>query len=177
MNAIQVTPIAVVHTPFADSIGMPLQTVSARGIKATIEVFPDFVEGLRDLDGFSHLWLFSYLHVNTTYKMQVMPFLDTQPRGVFATRSPRRPNFIGLSLVRLLAIDQAILHIEDIDLLDGTPLLDIKPYLPQFDNHNFADHESQPDNGANFKVRIGWFDGRIQNVFTTFADDRMKPKE
>jgi tRNA-Thr(GGU) m(6)t(6)A37 methyltransferase TsaA len=149
---------------------MPLQTVASKGVQATIELYPEYVEGLGDVAGFSHLWLLSYLHANSDYKLQVTPFLDNQPRGVFATRSPRRPNSIGLSLVRLIAVEHNILHIEDVDLLDGTPLLDIKPYLPQFDHHNAAEGDPTFADG----VRIGWFAGRVEKVYSTRAHDRMK---
>lgn len=175
MNAISLTPIGVIHTPFVDTVGMPLQTVSAKGVLGTIELFPDFVGGVQDLDGFSHLWLFSYLHQSAPYTLQVTPFLDNQPRGVFATRSPRRPNSIGLSLVRLIAVEGNLLHIQDIDLLDGTPLLDIKPYLPHFDSHNFDPPQPiAPAPDSEDVLRIGWFAGRVENVHNTRADDRMK---
>jgi tRNA-Thr(GGU) m(6)t(6)A37 methyltransferase TsaA len=158
---INYTPIGVVHSPFTSLAGMPLQTIAAQGIAGSIEIAPAFREGLADLDGFSHLILLTHLHHMSGYALSVTPYLDDQPRGIFATRSPRRPNPIGLSVVRLLAIDEEArtLLIEDVDLADGTPLLDLKPYVPAFD--------------ARATERIGWFAGRLDRLHTTRADDRF----
>jgi tRNA-Thr(GGU) m(6)t(6)A37 methyltransferase TsaA len=138
---------------------MPLQTVAARGIRGSVEVEPTYSEGLRDLAGFSHLILLTHLHRMSGYSLEVTPYLDDQPHGIFATRSPRRPNPIGLSVVRLIAIHDATLLIEDVDLLDGTPLLDLKPYVPAFDAH--------------VTERIGWFTGHIACVHTRRSDERF----
>jgi len=126
-------PIGVIHSPFTDIKGMPIQPTGASGIQGTVEVFPEFAEGLEDLEGFSHIILLYHFHRVQGTKLVVTPFMDSQPHGVFATRAPKRPNPIGLSIVRLLGIEQNILHIENVDILDGTPLLDIKPYVPEFD--------------------------------------------
>lgn len=160
LEPIAYMPIGVVHSPFTTQAGMPLQTVAAQGVAGTVELDPAFADGLKDLDGFSHLWLLVHLHQINGYALHVTPYLDDQRRGVFATRSPRRPNPIGLSLVRLVRIDGTTLHIEDIDLLDGTLVLDIKPFVPQFDNRETE--------------QIGWFANRIQNVHTVRADDRFR---
>jgi len=132
---IEYRPIGVVHSPFKKRDGMPIQPAGAAGVRGTVEVFPGYEEGLRDLDGFSHIFIICHLHKSAGYTLRVIPFLDTVERGVFATRAPRRPNSIGLSVVRLLRREEGILHVENLDILDGTPLLDIKPYVPAFDVH------------------------------------------
>jgi tRNA-Thr(GGU) m(6)t(6)A37 methyltransferase TsaA len=154
---IRYEPIGVVHSPFTRIEGTPIQPSRAEGARATVEIFPKFAEGLRDLDGFSHIFLLCHLHLSTTWQPMVIPFLDTELRGLFATRAPRRPNPIGLSVVRLLAVDGAVLSIEDIDLVDGTPVLDIKPYVGEFDDRE--------------DVRIGWLASARKRL--NRADDRF----
>ena len=132
MDPIVFSPIAVVHSPYTQIAGMPIQTVAAQGVAGTVVVDSAYAPGLKDIDGFSHLWLVVYLHRIEGYALEVTPFMDDKPHGIFATRSPRRPNPIGLSLVRLLSVEGNTLHIEDVDLLDGTPVLDIKPVLKGF---------------------------------------------
>jgi tRNA-Thr(GGU) m(6)t(6)A37 methyltransferase TsaA len=127
-------PIGVIHSPFHEVAGMPIQPSAAGGAQGTVEVLAEFARGLKDLDGFSHIILLYHFHQVTETRLVVTPFLDTQPRGVFATRAPVRPNPIGLSIVRLLRREQNVLHVENVDILDGTPLLDIKPYVPVFDH-------------------------------------------
>jgi tRNA (adenine37-N6)-methyltransferase len=122
-------PIGIVRSPFTTLEGMPLQTVAAQGVRGSVEVEPAYAEGLKDLAAFSHLILLTHLHQISGYALEVTPYLDDQPHGLFATRSPRRPNPIGLSVVPLVAIHDATLAIEDVDLLDGTPVLDLKPLL------------------------------------------------
>jgi tRNA-Thr(GGU) m(6)t(6)A37 methyltransferase TsaA len=139
METIVFTPIGVIHSPFADIEGMPIQPSGAAAVDGTVTVFPAFREGLRDLEGFSHIMLFYHFHAARGYQLQVVPFLDTTSRGVFATRAPRRPNAIGFSIVRLRRIRDGELHVSRVDILDGTPLLDIKPYVPAFDAHPDAD--------------------------------------
>ena len=156
---IEYRPIGVIHTPFNSLAGMPIQPAGATSVCGEVDVFPEYAEGLRDLDGFSHVVLLYHLHKVAEPKLVVTPFLDTQTRGVFATRSPARPNPIGLSVVKLLKMKGHTLRVENIDILDGTPLLDIKPYVPEFDHHP-AD-------------RVGWLEqakGRVQNKK---ADDRF----
>ena len=101
---IEYQPIGLVHSPFEDIEGIPIQPSRARGVRGTVEVFQAFVDGLSDLNGFSHIILLYHLHKSTSYRLKVIPFLDTQPRGLFATRAPKRPNSIGLSVVRLLEV-------------------------------------------------------------------------
>lgn len=117
---------------------MPIQPVGAKGVKATIELKNEFIDGLKDLEQFSHIILLYHFHQSEGYKLKVTPFMDTEERGLFSTRAPRRPNGIGMSIVRLIEIENNILHIEDVDILDGTPLLDIKPFFSQFDNREEA---------------------------------------
>lgn len=149
---IEYQKIGLIHSPFKNIREMPIQSVGASGIKGIVEVFPAFTEGLKDVEGFSHIILLYHFHQIKESMLLVTPFLDSQPRGVFATRAPKRPNPIGLSVVKLDGIEGNILHVENVDILDGTPLLDIKPYVPEFDNHP-AD-------------RVGWLEkakGRVRN--------------
>ena len=138
---------------------MPIQPSGAKGIKGTVELMPEYAEGLQDLEGFSHVILIYHLHLSTGFSLKVKPFLDDQLRGVFATRAPQRPNPIGLSVVRLKEIKGNILHIEDIDIVDGTPLLDIKPYVPEFDVQE--------------TVRIGWLSEKIGKASRERSDGRF----
>ena len=126
-------PLGVIHSPFTDRSQTPTQSWRSQAV-GQVEVYPEFVEGLKDVEEFSHLYLLFAFHRSTGYSLRVIPHRDTQLRGLFATRSPRRPNPIGLSLVRLLSRDNNVLHIEGVDVLDGTPLLDIKPFIPDFDS-------------------------------------------
>jgi tRNA-Thr(GGU) m(6)t(6)A37 methyltransferase TsaA len=153
-------PIGVIHSPFKDIEGMPIQPTGAINSRGRIEILPEFVAGLKDLAGFSHIILLYHFHQVQASQLIVTPFLDAQPRGVFATRAPKRPNPIGLSIVKLLSIEQNILHIENVDILDGTPLLDIKPYVPEFDEHP-AD-------------RIGWLKQAQGKVHGKKSDDRFR---
>ncbi len=132
---IQFTSIGTIHTPFKKTEGMPIQSSGALGIQGTVILKQSFVEGLSDLDKFSHIYLIYCFHQSKGFDLQVIPFLDDKPHGVFATRAPRRPNPIGISIVKLISIRDNILVIENVDMLDGTPLLDIKPYIGQFDIH------------------------------------------
>ena len=154
-------PIGVIRTPFTDTAGMPIQAAAAAGTRGTIELDPAFADGLLDLDGFSHLTLLYHLHEIREPRIVVTPFLDAARHGIFATRSPARPNPIGLSTVRLVAITGTTLEIEDVDMLDGTPLLDLKPYVPAFDDRSGA--------------RIGWFAGRLDRLPDARADRRFSP--
>ena len=128
-------PIGIIHSPFKKIEGMPIQPVGASSAQGRVKVFPEYAEGLKDLDGFSHVILLYHFHQVKDSALIVTPFMDSHPRGVFSTRAPKRPNPIGISVVKLLRIDGAILHIENVDILDETPLLDIKPYVPEFDQY------------------------------------------
>jgi tRNA-Thr(GGU) m(6)t(6)A37 methyltransferase TsaA len=125
-----------------------------------VEVREEFLPGLKDLEGFSHIVLIYHFHLSKGYALEVVPFLDREVHGVFATRAPRRPNSIGISVVRLLEVDGAVLHIEDVDVLDETPLLDIKPYVPAFDS---IDAEA-----------VGWLSNKAEGASVVRADERFK---
>lgn len=126
-------PIGIIHTEHQIAKQTPIQPVFAQACQGWIEMRPEYLDGLKDLQGFSHLHLIYHLHGAGAPRMRVTPFMDTEERGLFATRHPCRPNPIGLSLVELLAVEGIILRLKDVDILDGTPLLDIKPYVPRFD--------------------------------------------
>jgi tRNA-Thr(GGU) m(6)t(6)A37 methyltransferase TsaA len=127
--------IGIIHSPFKSIKGMPIQPAGAESSRGTIDVYPEYSEGLKDLEGFSHIVLLYHFHRKKDTKLSVIPFMDTRPHGVFATRAPSRPNPIGVSVVKLRKIRGNILEIENVDILDGTPLLDIKPYVPEFDQY------------------------------------------
>ena len=133
MTIFEYHPIGVIHSPFKTPAGTPIQPTAASGVKGEIEVFAEYMDGLEDLAGFSHIFLLYHFHLSKKFKLRVKPFLDDKMRGLFATRAPSRPNPIGLSVVRLVGIENNSLQIEDVDVVDGTPLLDIKPYVPEFD--------------------------------------------
>jgi tRNA-Thr(GGU) m(6)t(6)A37 methyltransferase TsaA len=128
-------PIGFIHSPFTDKAQMPIQASRSSAI-GWVEVLPEFSEGLLDLEGFSHIFLLYVFHQSAGFELSVRPFLDRHPHGLFATRYPARPNPIGLSVVKLIARRQNLLDIEGVDILDGTPLLDIKPFFPEFDNRS-----------------------------------------
>jgi tRNA (adenine37-N6)-methyltransferase len=152
-------PIGVIHTPFITPENMPIQNAGANGIKGTIEIFPEYAKGLKDIEGFSNLILLYHLHQVKNYSLNVIPFLDTIEHGIFATRSPIRPNAIGLTIVKLIELKGCMLTIEGIDMLNQTPLLDIKPYLPEVDALNDA--------------RIGWFEGKTEKFESYKSDNRF----
>ncbi len=156
---IEFEPIGVIHTPFSKPEGMPIQPAGAVGVKGKVEVFEAYRDGLADLDGFSHVILLYHLHLSEGHKLRVVPFMDTVPRGVFSTRAPRRPNPIGLSVVQLDRIEDGVLYVQNVDMVDGTPLLDIKPYIPEFDH--------QPD------IRTGWLEKARKNLSNRRSDDRF----
>jgi tRNA-Thr(GGU) m(6)t(6)A37 methyltransferase TsaA len=151
-------PIGLIHTPFQHAEGTPIQSAAANGARGVVELFPEFTPGLRDLAGFERLWLIYVLDRASSAQLIARPYLDTQEHGIFATRSPARPNPIGLSSVRLLGVDQNRLLISDVDMLDATPLLDIKPYLPAFDCFEVT--------------RTGWYAGK--SAEGVVADDRFE---
>ena len=159
MTGITFTPVGTVRSPFHDPRNMPIQPLGARGVRGTIELDPVYAAGLRDLAGFSRIILLYHFHRSEGYALEVVPFLDKTPHGVFATRAPRRPNAIGLSILRLVAVDGTTLTVEDVDILDGTPVLDIKPYVPAFDAY--------PDE------RSGWLTAAAEDPRTVRSDDRF----
>jgi len=152
-------PIGLIRSPFTEVKGTPIQAVAARDIVGSIEVAPEYVAGLKDIEGFSHLILLYHFHLITDSSLLVKPFLDNELHGVFATRSPSRPNSIGISVVRLTKVEGNILYIKDVDTIDGTPLLDIKPYVPKFDVRETE--------------QIGWFDKNLHKLSHTKDDGRF----
>jgi tRNA-Thr(GGU) m(6)t(6)A37 methyltransferase TsaA len=153
-------PIGTVHSPFRDIAGMPIQPTAAEGIAGRIELSPEYREGLKDVDGFSHIIVIYHLHRAAGAVLTVTPFLDSRPRGVFATRAPTRPNPIGLSVLKLLRVEGSVLHVENVDILDGTPVLDLKPYVPEFDH---------PE-----EIRTGWLEKARKKVRSKRSDDRFR---
>jgi len=138
-------PIGVLHTPFTDKDQMPIQASRSQAI-GRVELFPELMDGLKDIEELSHIHLLYVLHKSNGYELQVKPFLDDRKHGIFATRYPCRPNPIGMSIVRILSCHENGLTVEGVDMLDGTPLLDIKPYVPDFD--------------VRTGVRTGWYETR-----------------
>jgi tRNA (adenine37-N6)-methyltransferase len=161
MNQIQYNPIGIIHSPFKELHGMPIQPVGARGVKGTIELEKEYETGLKDLDGFSHILLIYHFHLCNGHSLEVKPFLDKVKRGIFATRAPKRPNPIGISVVRLEKIEGSTLHISNVDVVDGTPLLDIKPYIPHFDRDEGED------------ISIGWFEDKHHEAKDKKSDKRF----
>lgn len=159
MDNIIFKPIGFVRSPHKEPKGVPIQPTAAKDITGTIEILEEFAPGLKDLDGFSHIIVLFNFHLSTDYKLVVLPFMDDTPRGVFSTRAPRRPNQIGISTVRLLKVEGNIIHIQGVDMVDGTPILDIKPCVPKLD---------QPE-----VERIGWLEKRVQKAEDTKADERF----
>lgn len=157
---IEYLPIGVIHSPFTQLEGMPIQPSRAKGVSGKVEIFSDFEQGLKDLNGFSHIMLLYHFHKVAGYCLHVVPFLDNELRGLFATRAPRRPNPIGLSVVRLERIEDNQLSILDLDILDGTLVLDIKPYVPEFDER--------------VEVQIGWLERARRERREAISDDRFK---
>jgi len=157
-------PIGVLRSPHGDVQGMPIQPVGARGVQGRIDVAPEFSAGLKDLEGFSYVIVLYHLHRISGYELLVKPFLDTADHGIFATRSPKRPNAIGLSVLELVGVDLdeagGVVRLRNVDILDGTPVLDIKPYVPAFDVWQAE--------------RIGWFAGKVDVAETYKADDRFR---
>jgi tRNA-Thr(GGU) m(6)t(6)A37 methyltransferase TsaA len=151
--------IGVIHSPFKQPEGTPIQAGSALGTPGTVDLYAEFVEGLKDLIRFSHIYILYHFHLAVKPSLIVQPFLDQATHGIFATRAPSRPNPIGISVVKLVGIEEATLHIEDVDVVDGTPLLDLKPYVPIFDCPK--------------ATRIGWLEGKTRNLHSSRADSRF----
>lgn len=155
----ELTPIGIIHTPFRQLADMPVQPSGAAGVAGRIELRPELAAGLKDLDGFSHIIVLFHFHRASRIDLIVTPFLDSRPKGVFATRAPTRPNPIGLSVLTLKAIHGSTLEVENVDMLDGTPLLDIKPYVPEFDQRT--------------GVRCGWLEQARGRSVTARSDQRF----
>ncbi|UCH37633.1 MAG: tRNA (N6-threonylcarbamoyladenosine(37)-N6)-methyltransferase TrmO [Candidatus Bathyarchaeota archaeon] len=159
LQEIRYRAIGTIHSPYQETRGMPIQASAAHGVVGSVEVWPEYSAGLESLEGFSHIILLYHFHLSKPYSLRVKPYLDDQSHGVFATRAPSRPNPIGLSIVRLTNIEGNILHIHDVDIVDGTPLLDIKPYVPDFDVREVH--------------KQGWLTKTIANLQQTIDDGRF----
>ena len=159
MNEIKYKPIGVIHSPFKEPKGTPIQPAAAKSIDGIVEVFKEYTEGLKDIGGFSHIILIYHFHLSKGSLLKVKPYMDNEVRGVFATRAPSRPNSIGISIVRLVRVEENILHIRDVDIIEGTPLLDIKPYVPEFDIREAK--------------KRGWLEKKIDKLSTSKDDGRF----
>jgi tRNA (adenine37-N6)-methyltransferase len=161
MDEVTMEPIGVIETPFREVAGTPIQPARAGGARGKVRIDPRFHDGLKDLAGIERIWLIYCFHKRRGSSLVVTPFLDSQQRGVFATRAPARPCPIGMSAVRLLSVEGGVLEVADVDMIDGTPLLDIKPYVPEFDCYPSS--------------RAGWFDESKSR--RRVADDRFENEE
>ncbi|MHC4454540.1 MAG: tRNA (N6-threonylcarbamoyladenosine(37)-N6)-methyltransferase TrmO [Planctomycetota bacterium] len=159
MSEITYIPIGIIHSQYKEPKGTPIQPLAAKETKGTVEVFPEFAEGLKDVEGFSHIFLVYHFHLAKKTSLKVKPYLDNKARGIFSTRAPSRPNPIGISVVRLVKIEEALLQIKDVDIVDGTQLLDIKPYVPSFDVRE--------------TVKIGWLEKNIYKLSVSKDDGRF----
>ncbi|MDA3953514.1 MAG: tRNA (N6-threonylcarbamoyladenosine(37)-N6)-methyltransferase TrmO [Bacteroidales bacterium] len=159
MNDITYQSIGIINSPFKTKEDMPIQPTGDKGINGEIKIYSEFSEGLVDLEGFSHIILIYHLHLSTGSSLKVIPFMDNNSHGIFSTRSPKRPNPIGLSVVKLNKIEKNILFIENIDILDGTPLLDIKPFIPDVDCPNVD--------------KLGWLEGKSDKMKNKKSDKRF----
>jgi len=159
MNEIKYIQIGIIHSPFKEPKGTPIQPRAAQGIDGTVEVFQEYTEGLKDIEGFSHVILVYHFHLSKESSLKVKPFMDDQTHGVFSTRAPNRPNPIGISVVQLVKIEGNILQVKDLDIVDGTPLLDIKPYVPEFDIRDAK--------------KKGWLEKNVSKLPTSRDDGRF----
>lgn len=161
MQEIIIKSIGIIHTPHLDIKNMPIQPIAAEGIIGHIELLPEYTKGLKDLEGFSHITLVYHFHKIQGFELEVIPFMDTEKRGIFACKAPKRPNAIGISTVKLIEIQGNIIHIEQVDMLNGTPLIDIKPFYPRYDNRENA--------------KIGWLEKNKELPIEKLrSDERFK---
>jgi tRNA-Thr(GGU) m(6)t(6)A37 methyltransferase TsaA len=156
-KTVRFQPIGVIHTPFASQKGTPIQPTYAKDAVGEVILDPPFVPGLKDLDGFERIWLLYLLDRARAWRPLVVPYRDIEERGLFATRAPSRPCPIGLSVVEIVSVTGNTVSVRGVDMLDNTPLLDIKPYIPAIDAFPVS--------------RAGWFDERVRDAKT--ADDRF----
>lgn len=159
MKEITYKPIGIIHSLFKEPKGTPIQPSGEKGIEGSIEIFPEYEKGLKDIEGLSRIILLYHFHLSKTASLISKPFMDNTPHGIFAIRSPSRPNPIGISIVRLIKVKNNILYVQNLDIVDGTPLLDIKPYIPKFDKPEV--------------IRIGWLEGNIDKLSKTKDDGRF----
>ena len=159
MKKIIFKPIGIIHTPFKEAMGTPIQPRAAQNIEGVIEIYPDYQKALMDLDGFSHIILLYHFHLAKKWNWKVKPYMDHIEHGLFATRAPTRPNPIGLSVVNLIRIEHEKLFVKGTDIIDSTPLLDIKPYVSDFDYVK--------------NIKIGWLEHKIKKLAETKDDNRF----
>ena len=156
----EINPIGVIHSPHQSIQDMPIQPKGAQAVAGYLELNEELTDGLKDLQGFSHIYLLYSFHQATRTELEVIPFMDTQSRGVFSTRSPLRPNHIGLSIVQLKKVEGNRVYVHGIDVLDGTPLLDIKPYIAGFDRVE--------------ESTSGWLKASDEEIVEKRSDDRFE---
>ena len=149
MEEIKIHPIGVIHSPYKEARDIPIQGIFRKEVEAWIELRDEYADGLTDLDGFSHAILIYYFHRSKKEEVLGKPFLEQKTHGIFAIRSPHRPNHIGLSVVGIKSISGNRMYFTEVDVLDGTPLLDIKPYVKYFDCRE--------------DVISGWIDSHFEN--------------
>ncbi|MGD9073780.1 MAG: tRNA (N6-threonylcarbamoyladenosine(37)-N6)-methyltransferase TrmO [Desulfobacteraceae bacterium] len=159
MNAIEFTfrAIGVLRTPYRSKSGVPIQGIFDPESKGRAEIFEQYVSGLKDIEGFSHLILLYVFHQSDGYDLICKPYMENQLHGVFSIRAPKRPNPIGFSVVRLVRREGSVLYLAEVDMLDETPLLDIKPFVPKFDHRE--------------NVRVGWMKGKFRDMKGTPVSD------
>ena len=155
-------PIGLIYSPFKECLGTPIQGISSSDVEGIVEIFPKYVKGLKDLEGFSHIILIYHFHLSGKFSLTVKPYLDKRLRGLFATRAPSRPNPVGLSVVRLIKVAGTRIYVSNLDIVDRTPLLDIKPYVPAFDEHKI--------------IKIGWLEKHVHKLHKTKDDNRFGRK-
>ena len=159
MKEIKYRPIGVIHSPFKEPPGTPIQPAAALGVEGSVRIFPEYAEGLKDIEGFSHILLLYHFHLIKGFSLKTKSFIDNRLHGVFATRAPARPNPIGISVVRLARVEGELLHILDVDIVDGSPLLDIKPYVSEFDVRDVE--------------KIGWLEKALSRLQKAKDDGRF----
>ncbi len=163
MDIIKYRPIGIIHSPYKEPKGVPIQSSAAKEVNGSIEVYPEYAAGLIDIEGFSHIILLFHFHLSRGYSLKVKPYLDDELHGLFVTRAPSRPNPIGLSVVRLIRRENNMLFIRNVDVVDGTPLLDIKPFVPDFNPKE--------------EYRIGWLQKHIHKLHKTRDNGRFMKQE
>ena len=159
MKEICYKPIGIIHSPFTEPKGTPIQPTASVNTEGRVEIFPEFRDGLQDLEKFSHIFLIYHFHLSKKAPLKVKPFMDDKEHGIFSIRAPSRPNSIGISIVRLDKIEGNIIYIKDIDILDGTPLLDVKPYVAEFDIREVSEN--------------GWLKNNVYKLGKTKDDERF----
>ncbi len=159
VTEIKYKPIGIIHSPYKEPQGTPIQPIATQNVEGTVELFTEYKEGLKDIEGFSHIILVYHFHLSKGFSLKVKPYLDDKLHGVFATRAPTRPNSIGISIVRLTKLEGNKLRIRDLDIIEGTPLLDIKPYVMEFDKREVT--------------RKGWLNDKVGSLLEVKDDGRF----